>query len=219
VNSSADQVLGVTAGATGAWLSVPNCGSGNALQYATATHAFSCGAAGGSTRTWPFQFRGVSQSGVAAFSANLPASGAPAPANAGGVDPAPVLEWPIGQSAYYAWWTFELPAGYVSNANIAYAIASRCNPAACDSTHAAVLTPYWACVSGGALDALAWTPVSSLNITNAAAAARTVTTGTIAPTCAAGNQASVKFLVNTSANSMTGPFDLVSVTFGVQGAM
>lgn len=46
VNSSPDQVLGTSAGATGEWMSIPNCGPGSALQYATATHTFSCGAAG-----------------------------------------------------------------------------------------------------------------------------------------------------------------------------
>lgn len=41
-NSAADQFLGTTAAATGSWISVPNCPSG-ALQYATATHTYSCG--------------------------------------------------------------------------------------------------------------------------------------------------------------------------------
>lgn len=46
VNSAADQVLGTSASATGQWESIPNCGSGSALQYSTATHSFSCGSAG-----------------------------------------------------------------------------------------------------------------------------------------------------------------------------
>src|ERR1035437_2343266 len=41
-NSSADQVLGTTASATGGWMSVPNCPSG-ALQYSTSTYTFACG--------------------------------------------------------------------------------------------------------------------------------------------------------------------------------
>lgn len=41
-NAAADQTIVTTASATGAWASIPNCTSG-ALQYATATHAFSCG--------------------------------------------------------------------------------------------------------------------------------------------------------------------------------
>ena len=45
-NSSPDQVLGTSAGATGQWESIPNCGPGSALQYSTSTHAFSCGPAG-----------------------------------------------------------------------------------------------------------------------------------------------------------------------------
>jgi hypothetical protein len=42
-NSSADQVLGTNASATGAWMSIPNCTG--ALQYSTSTHTFSCGSA------------------------------------------------------------------------------------------------------------------------------------------------------------------------------
>jgi hypothetical protein len=41
-NSAADQVLGTSASATGVWISVPNC-TGGALQYATASHTFTCG--------------------------------------------------------------------------------------------------------------------------------------------------------------------------------
>jgi hypothetical protein len=44
-NASADQFLGTTGAATGAWASIANCTDtgGNHLNYATATHAFSCG--------------------------------------------------------------------------------------------------------------------------------------------------------------------------------
>jgi hypothetical protein len=42
-NAAADQVLDTTASATGAWKSVPNCGStSTALNYSTSTHAFGC---------------------------------------------------------------------------------------------------------------------------------------------------------------------------------
>jgi hypothetical protein len=42
-NSSADQFLGTTASATGAWASMPNCAGGTVgLAYATSTHTFSC---------------------------------------------------------------------------------------------------------------------------------------------------------------------------------
>lgn len=42
-NAAADQVIVTTASSVGAWKSVPNCTTG-ALEYATATHTFSCGA-------------------------------------------------------------------------------------------------------------------------------------------------------------------------------
>ncbi len=41
-NAAADQTLVTTASATGSWASIPNCPAG-ALQYATASHTFSCG--------------------------------------------------------------------------------------------------------------------------------------------------------------------------------
>jgi hypothetical protein len=44
-NSAADQFLGTTASATGAWASIANCTDtgGNHLNYTTSTHLFSCG--------------------------------------------------------------------------------------------------------------------------------------------------------------------------------
>lgn len=43
VNSAADQFLGTTASATGAWATMPNCGdSSHAIAYNTSTHAFGC---------------------------------------------------------------------------------------------------------------------------------------------------------------------------------
>jgi len=219
VNTAADQVLGTISNATGTWLSIPNCGTGSALQYSTATHTFSCGAAGGATRTWPWTFQGLVQAGVAGFTANLPATGAPTPASAGGTDPISVLDWPQNTSAYYAWWDFQLPAGYAANSNIGYSLETRCNPAACDSTHATPVTLYWACISNGALDAPTWNALAPVNITNAAAGARTVTSGAIAPTCAAGNRAAVKMLANTTSLTSGDDFQLVSATFSVQGGL
>ena len=210
----ASQLPASAAGALGG-VNSKDCSGVGAVQKINTDGSIACGSVGGSTRTWPFSFRGIVQSGVAGFTANLPSSNAPTPTNVGGTDPTPVLEWPTAQSVDYAWWLFDLPAGYVSNSNIGYSIASRST----DSTHAAILTPYWACVSAGAVDAPAWNAGSTVNITGAASSGRVVTTGNIAPTCAAGNMAGIKFKIDTSANSMTGPFDLVSVTFSVQGGM
>jgi len=185
------------------------------LSWNTGSSCWAAASAGGSTRTWPFVFRGLVQAGVTGFAASLPAASAPTATNAGGTDPAPVLEWPTAQSTYYAWWNFELPTGYVSNAAISYTIVSRSS----DSTHAAIVTPYWSCTSTGALDAQTWTGITPVSITGAATSGRVVTTGTITPTCAAGNQAGVKLKIDTNTNGMTGPFDLVSATFSVQGGM
>jgi len=193
-----------------------DCSGTGLVQKINTDGTVSCAAGGGgSTRTWNYSFQGANYGGVPAFSANLPASSAPAATSVGGTDPAAVLEWPTGQSTYYAWWSFVLPTGYVSNAAISYSIESRST----DSTHAAILTPSWACVSTATVDAPSWTAVSTVNVTGTAASGRVVTTGTITPTCAAGNRTLVKLSIDTNTNSMTAGFDLIGVTFSLQGGL
>jgi hypothetical protein len=176
-------------------------------------------------RTYPFIWQGAVQAGATGFAANLPAASAPSLTNSGGTMPIAVLEWPTGQSAYYAWWTWIMPAGYAANAAISYSLESRCNVAACDSTHANIVTLGLGCAGGAALDAPAIVNASPVNVTNGAAAIQTVTTGTITPNsgglpaCAAGNRVWLRMIVNTNTNSLTGPFDLASATFSVQGGM
>ena len=177
------------------------------------------------SRTYPYVWQGAVQAGVTGFAVNLPASNAPSPTNSGGAMPMAVLEWPAGQSAYYAWWTWVLPAGYPANAAIRYSVESRCKVGACDSTHANIVTLGVGCAGGAALDASAVANARPINITNGAAAIRTVTAGTLIPNreglpaCAAGNRVWVKMIVDTKTNKLTGPFHLVSVSFSVLGRM
>jgi hypothetical protein len=172
------------------------------------------------TRTFLYVWQGVVQAGVIGFAVNLPTTNAPTPYSLGGTDPVAVLEWPTAQSTYYAYGDFKLPTGYVSNSAISYSLDSQCNTAStCDSAHAAILTPYWGCTSTATPNAPSWTGITPVNITNAAAGDVTTTTGTITPTCAAGNRAYIKLKVDTNTNSLTGPFDLISATFSVQGGM
>jgi len=62
-------------------------------------------------------------------------------------------------------------------------------------------------------------------VKNGAAAVQTVTSGALTPNsgglpaCGAGNRVWVRLIVDTNTNSATGPFDLTSVTFSVQGGM
>src|ERR1035438_9998517 len=130
---------------------------------------------------YPYVWQGMVQAGVAGFAVNLPASNAPSPTNSGGAMPIAVLEWPAGQSTYYAWWTWVLPAGYPANAAIRYSVESRCKVGACDSTHANIVTLGVGCAGGAALDASAVANARPINITNGAAAIRTVTAGTLIP--------------------------------------
>jgi len=198
--------------------------SGDCTSAAGST-VLTCTKTTGALRTYPFFWQGVMQAGISGFAVNLPASGGPAPANSGGTMPIAVLEWPAAQSAYYAWWTWVMPAGYISNAAIGYSIESRCNAATCDSTRANIMTLGLGCSGGAALDAPAIVNASPVNVINGASAAQTITAGTLAPNsgglpaCAAGNRVWVRMIVDTNTNSLTGPFDLVSVTFSVQGGM
>jgi hypothetical protein len=173
---------------------------------------------------YPYVWQGMVQAGVAGFAVNLPASGAPTPTNSGGAMPIAALEWPAGQSAYYAWWTWVLPAGYPANSPIRYALESRCKAGACDSTRANIVTLGLGCAGGAALDAPAMKSLRPLSVVNGAAAARTVTSGILTPgsdglpACAAGNRVWVKMTVDTKTNKPIGPFDLVSASFGVLGS-
>jgi len=176
-------------------------------------------------RTYPYVWQGMVQAGVAGFAANLPASGAPTPTNSGGAMPIAVLEWPVGQSTYYAWWTWVLPAGYPANAPIRYSVESRCKAGACDSTQANIVTLGLGCAGGAALDSPAIANSPPINVVNGAAAIRTITAGALTPSrgglpaCAAGNRVWVKMTVDTKTNKPTGPFHLVSVSFSVPGSM
>jgi hypothetical protein len=198
--------------------------SGDCTSTAGST-VLTCTKPPGTLRTYPFFWQGAMQAGVSGFAVNLPASGGPAPANTGGTMPIAVLEWAAAQSVSYAWWTWVMPAGYTANGPIAYSIESRCNAASCDSTHANIVTLGLGCVGGAALDAPTIANASPVNITNGAAAIQTVTAGTLTPNsgglpaCAAGNRVWVKMIVDTNTNSPTGPFDLVSAAFSVQGGM
>ncbi len=193
------------------WL--PPAGNGAMSVIGSQTLASSPQPVRATSRTWSFPFQGMYQAGVAGFAANLPASGAPTPTSAGGTDPAAVLEWPVGQNAYYAWWDFILPRGYVSKTPIGYTVASRSN----DSMHAAILRPSWACVSTGTVDAPNWTAADPVSIAVAGNNGRALTTGSITPSCATTDAAYVKFVVDTT--GLTSPFDLISVSFNVQGSM
>jgi hypothetical protein len=185
-----------------------------------ATDAFVLANAGTSTRTWPATFAGLVQAGVAGFSANLPATNAPTPTNSGATDPLPVLDFPQGSSANYAWWWpfSSLPTGYVSNSNVTYTLISRCNPAACDSTHATSVVLSWACSTTGPTNTPTWNATSAVNITNASSGG-VKTSGTITPTCAAGSALGIKILPTTTSLTSGDSFQLVSAYFSVQGGM
>lgn len=181
--------------------------------------------AAATTRTWLYTFQGAAQAAGTGFSLNLPNGSSPTLANAGGTMPIAILQYPTAQSTYYAWATFILPAGYVSNAAITYSVESTCDVATtCDSTHASKVFLGLAC-SGSVVNAPTVTDASSFNVTNAAAGAPTTTTGTITPnagglpTCAAGQRAWIRIKVDTNTNSLTGPFNMSLFSVSVTGSI
>jgi hypothetical protein len=185
-------------------------------------------------RTWNYVFQGANYGGNPVFAGNIPATGAPAAKiNAGG-DLA-VLDFPVSQSTYYWYGSWRMPPSYPANGAISYIISSMCDPANCDSTHAANVYISLAC-SGTTVrpDSSSYTELTApIAITNTASGYQTVTTGTITPgsgtptlpACATANRATIKLRVDTTdalhsgANPLTGSFQLVAVGFYVQGQL
>lgn len=153
-------------------------------------------------------WEGATQGAGSGFSANLPSSTSPTLIVPSGTNPIAALEWPTGQSTYYAWWTWILSPSYVLGNVISFTLETR----SADSTHAAIVTPSWGCTTTGPFDNPTFTPISTFTITNAAASGRTNTTSSFTPTgCGPGNRVSLKLAIDTNTNSMTSVQDLVSL--------
>jgi hypothetical protein len=203
--------------------------TGNCRQTAADGSEVDSGAAcggGGTTRTWNYSDQGVDYAGVPAFSGNIPSAGAPtAKINASG-DLA-VLDFPIAQSTYYWYRSWRMPPGYPANGTISYVLSSMCDPANCDSTHAANVYISLSCTGTTARpDVPSYVELTApVAITNAALGYQTITSGSITPNagtptlpaCATTNRATIKLRVDTSANSLTGSFQIVAASFYVQG--
>jgi hypothetical protein len=224
-NTGAIPVVNGTANALTSWLltSAVSAVGTDALTYARFSYAPT---APTTARTWNYSFQGVDYGGVPAFAGNIPATGAPtAKLNSGG-DLA-VLDFPIAQSTYYWYGSWRMPPAYPASGAITYVFSSMCDPAACDSTDAANVYISLACSGTTARpDAPSYVELTApVAITNNATGYQTITSGTITPgagtptlpACATTNRATVKLRVDTSANSLTGSFQLVAVNFYVQG--
>jgi len=206
--------LVTTIGAQGADTSIP---SEKAVRSAIPT-----------LRTWNYVFQGADYGGVPVFAGNIPAAGAPTAKINASSDLA-VLDFPTAQSTYYWYGSWRMPPAYPASGAISYIISSMCDPANCDSTHAANVHISLACSGTAARpDSPSYTELTApIAITNNASGYQTVTTGMIAPgagtptlpACATTNRATIKLRVDTSANSLTGSFQLVAVGFYVQGQL
>lgn len=228
-NSSTGEIYGCknsvwTAAGSGSLggVQATDCTSVGFVQKVNTDGTIGCAAGGGTTRTWSYFWEGSVQAGATGFAANLPATGAPVLANSGGTRPMAVLQWPEGQSTYYAWWTFVMPAGYTSNAAISYSLETR----SADGTHLSNVYLGLGC-SSTVTDNPTIVEAAAVGVTSAASTARTVTAGTLTPNsgglpaCAAGQRVWINLRVDTnvSGNVMTQPLELVGATFSVTGSM
>jgi hypothetical protein len=122
-----------------------------------------------------------------------------------------------------------MPPSYPANGAISYVISSMCDPAHCDSTHAANVYISLACSGATARpDSASYTELTApIAITNSASGYQTVTSGTITPNagtptlpaCATTNRATVKLRVDTTGLTASDAFQLVAVSIYVQGAI
>jgi hypothetical protein len=183
---------------------------------------------GGVTRTWNYQFQGVNYAGVPAFGGNLPANTTALPQLNASAD-LPVLNFPQGASSQYWYGSWRMPPAYPANGAISYTIFSMCDPANCDSTHAANVYISLACSGTTARpDSASYTELTApIAITNSASGYQTVTSGTVTPNagtptlpaCTTTNRATVKLRVDTTGLTASDAFQLVAVSFYVQGAI
>jgi hypothetical protein len=140
-----------------------------------------------------------------------------------------VLDFAQGTSnqTWYAAW--QMPPSYPANGAISYVISSMCDPANCDSTHAANVYIGLACSGTTAEPDLAsFTELTApVAITNRASGYLTVTSGTITPgagtptlpVCATTNVATIQLRANTTGLTTGDDFQLVQVILMVQGVI
>ncbi|MBS1855909.1 MAG: hypothetical protein JST11_11135 [Acidobacteria bacterium] len=203
-----------------------DCGTTGFVQKINSDGSVGCAAggsgSGGTSRSYSYVWQGAVQAGSTGFAVNLPAAGAPSLTNSGAVRASAVLEWPTGQSTYYAWWTFVLPAGYPANGAITYTLETR----SADGTNPANVYLGAAC-SSTVLDNPNITEAGAVSILAAAASGRTVTSGALTPSsgglpsCSAGQRVWINMRVDTNVagQAMNQPFDLASAVFSVQGGI
>jgi putative hemolysin len=170
-----------------------------------------CGSGGGGTKAFYQNYpSALCVGGVAGYGFSTPAANAPTAAcQNSGTTVLGVLQFSAAatQSIQHH---FELPPDWTGAIDLE--IASRSN----DSTHAASVAIQTACVGAAAVDNPTFNGAQTVNITNAAAAARTLTTQNALTTtgCSAGDEFFFKIAATTTA--FTDTFDLITLRFTVR---
>jgi len=171
-------------------------------------------------------FQGANYGGVSVFSGNIPTANAPTAKLNSGAKLA-VLDFTQGTSNQTWYGAWQMPPSYPANGTISYSISSMCDPANCDSTHAANVYISLAC-SGTSVDpdSPSFTELTApIAITNSASGHQTITSGTITPgagtptlpACATTNAATINLRVDTTGLTAGNDFQLAAVIFYVQG--
>lgn len=199
------------------------------MKYALLIIAASIAAFGqGQTITNPFtgasgaapftrEFRTVCQNGFAQSSFNVPASDPSTPACVAGTVPSGVTSV-SANSASTLGYSFILPCtpngsgGCNESSIISFAVSLDYRSA--DSTHAATVQPFYACVTTGSVTSPSYaSAASSQSLTPAATSGRTIGQFTLSTSgCAPGNRYYGYLSITTNA-SATATFDVIAATF------
>ena len=185
-----------------------------------------CAAAGSNTRTWSYDFKGVCQAAVASAPVNFPTANAPLYVACSSTQVTPQWSIPAGDTSatctsvgactWQFWVRIVPPAGVTSGTSV-YTLTSIYNTADTNTGHAATMQPYYACVAAGSSSANPSVSSigSSQSFAGTASQVDTSVSGTITPTCAAGN--TLFILWTFSANTLTSALNFSDVTVSVTG--
>lgn len=183
------------------------------------------GQQGSTTRTWRFDYLGVCQSGAASAPVNFGTVNAPLYVACSSTQATPQWQIPatdtssgcssgtVAACTWSFWVRIIVPPG-VTSGTTAYTLTSTYNTTDTTTSDAATMQPYYACVAAGSSSANpSITSVGSTqSFPGTTTQVDTTVTGTITPTCSAGNTLFIQwtFSANTLAQALN--FSYVGVT-------
>lgn len=209
----------------------------DAIYADSIAHAFkvclngaACTSLGGNTRTWRFDYSGVCQAGVSSAPIGLPTTNAPQLVACSSTQVTPQWSIPAGDTSSgcssgtvgactWAFWVHLVPPAGVTSGSSVYTLTSTYNTADTNTGHSASIQPYYACVAAGSSSANpSITSIGSAqSFPGTATQVDTAVTGTITPTCAAGNTLFVEWTV--TSNTLTSALNFSYVGVSVTGSL